>query len=147
ARPGVAHLPEVVVSAELEDLVGRDEAPPYVVRFIVARDALLSSKNRYDQPFGWEFPDLSQERPRERDCLPFEVITEREVAEHLEKGVVPQRRPDVVEVIVLAAYPHALLRGRGPCVGAAFAAEEHILELVHPGVREEQRRVVGRYQG
>ena len=45
---------------------------------------------------------------------------------------------------MLAADPHALLRGGRPLVVAPLPAEEHVLELVHPGVGEQQRRVVGR---
>ena len=58
----------------------------------------------------------------------------------------PERRPDVVEVVVLAADAHALLRRRGARVRALLLAEEHVLELVHPGVGEEQRRVVVRHE-
>ncbi len=54
----------------------------------------------------------------------------------------PERRPDVVEVVVLAADAHALLRRRRPLVVARLLPQEHVLELVHPGVGEEQRRVV-----
>ena len=57
-----------------------------------------------------------------------------------------ERRPDVVEVVVLAADAHALLRRRRARVVALLAAEEHVLELVHPGVGEEQRRVVVRHE-
>ena len=56
------------------------------------------------------------------------------------------RRADVLEVVVLAADAHALLRRGRARVVARLAAEEHILELVHAGVREEQRRVVVRHE-
>src|SRR5205823_625920 len=71
-------------------------------------------------------------------------VAEREVPEHLEKRVVAMRRPDVIEVVVLAADAHHLLRRRRARVVAPLAAEEHVLELVHAGVREEQRRIVSR---
>ncbi len=58
----------------------------------------------------------------------------------------PERRPDVVEVVVLAADAHALLRRRRARVGALLAPEEDVLELVHPRVGEEQRRVVARHE-
>src|SRR5262245_39830279 len=58
----------------------------------------------------------------------------------------PERRPDVVEVVVLAADPHALLRRRRAPVRPVLVAEKDVLELVHPGVREQQRRVVARYE-
>jgi hypothetical protein len=89
---------------------------------------------------------LGQQLPGQRDRLGLEVVAEREVAEHLEERVVPQRRPDVVEVVVLAAHAHALLRRRRARVVALLAAEEDVLELVHPRVREEQRRVVARHE-
>jgi hypothetical protein len=40
----------------------------------------------------------------------LEIVAEREVAEHLEEGVMTRGIADVVEVIVLAAGAHALLR-------------------------------------
>src|SRR6185295_2926791 len=52
------------------------------------------------------------------------------------------RVADVLEVVVLAAGPDALLRRRGAHVGPLVEAEEDVLELVHPGVGEEQGRVV-----
>jgi hypothetical protein len=58
--------------------------------------------------------------------------------------VVPERRTDVLQVIVLAADAHALLRGGRTRVVARLPAKEDVLELVHPGVGEEQRRVVVR---
>ena len=50
---------------------------------------------------------------------------------------------DVVEVVVLASRPDALLRRRGSHVVPPLASREDVLELVHPGVGEEQRRVLG----
>ena len=53
---------------------------------------------------------------------------------------------NVVEVVVFAAGPHALLTARSRVVGPLFAAEEDILELVHARVDEEQRGILGRNQ-
>ncbi len=53
---------------------------------------------------------------------------------------------DVVEVVVLAARAHALLRRRGPWNGARLLACEHVLELHHAGVGEHQGRVVARHE-
>ena len=47
---------------------------------------------------------------------------------------------------MLAADAHAFLAARGARVVALFLAEEHVLELVHPGVGEQQGRVVLRHQ-
>ena len=52
---------------------------------------------------------------------------------------------DVVEVVVLAAGPDALLRVGRPLVGPGAGAEEDVLELVHAGVGEQQRRIVERH--
>ena len=51
---------------------------------------------------------------------------------------------DIFEVVVLAAGAHAFLRRRGARVFALLEAQEHVLELVHPGVGEQQRGVVRR---
>ena len=96
---------------------------------------------------GIEPPLLGQQVPRQLDRVLLEVVAEREVAEHLEERVMAQRGPDVVEIVVLAADAHALLRRRGARVVALLAAEEHVLELVHPGVGEQQRRIVAGQQG
>ena len=55
-------------------------------------------------------------------------------------------RPDVVQVVVFAAHTHALLRRGGALIGATLLAKKEVFELVHPGVGEQQRRVVGRHQ-
>ena len=56
------------------------------------------------------------------------------------------RVADVVEIVVLAARANALLRGCGARVIALFLAGENLFELVHAGIGEKQRRVVGRNQ-
>ncbi len=74
----------------------------------------------------------------------FEVVAEAPVAEHFEKGVMPAGAADIVEIVVLAAGADAFLGVGGAGVGAFFLAEEDRLELVHPGVGEEQRGIVER---
>src|SRR5262249_26614180 len=71
----------------------------------------------------------------------------REIPEHLEERVMPEGRADVVEVVVLAADAHYFLRCRRARVVTLLAAEEDVLELVHPGVGEKQRRIVAGDQG
>ena len=44
--------------------------------------------------------------------FPFEIVAKGEVAEHLEKGVMPGRVAHVFQIVVLAAGPYAGL-GRG----------------------------------
>ena len=85
-----------------------------------------------------------QQLPGVADGVALEVVAEAEVAQHLEEGVVARGVADVVQVVVLATGAYALLAGRGARIGALVEAQEHILELVHPGVGEQQRRVVAR---
>jgi hypothetical protein len=144
ARPagaGVAHLPEVVLVAEAVDAgVGeaRHLAPvlPRLVVGVVDRDA---------EPFRIEGQPLlaGDELPGEGDRVALEVVAEGEVPQHLEEGVVPLGEPHLLEVVVLAAGADALLHRRGSAVVALLDALKDALELVHPGVGEQQRRVVG----
>src|SRR5262249_48665188 len=53
----------------------------------------------------------------------------------------------VLEIVVLASRPHALLRGGRAHVVARLLAEEHAFELDHARVGEEQRRVLGGHEG
>ena len=142
ARAGVAHRPEVVGCAQFADVFGGHEVAPAGVRLVVARDARLALEDGDAQSLLRQSPHLGEEVPGQRDGVLLEIVAEREVAEHLEEGMVSQRRADVLEVVVLAAHPHALLRRRRPRVGARLAAEEQVLELVHPRVGEEQRGIV-----
>src|SRR4029450_9651528 len=110
AGPGVAHRPEVVGHAELADMrLGEKIAPP-LVGLIVPRDALLALEDGGVELRGIESPFFGEERPRQLDGVLLEIVAEREVTEHFEERVVPQRRPDVLEIVVLAADAHALLR-------------------------------------
>ena len=70
------------------------------------------------------------------------VIAERPVAQHLEPRQVPSVAAHLVKVVVLAAHAHAGLDRDGTAVAALFLAQEHILELVHPGVGEQQGGVI-----
>jgi hypothetical protein len=87
---GIAHRPEVVGHAELADLTLGEEPTPHAVRLVIARDALFALEHRRDQAFGIELPLLGEKRPRQRDRLVLEVVSEREVAEHLEERVMAQ---------------------------------------------------------
>ena len=53
---------------------------------------------------------------------------------------------DVLQIVVFAAGAHAFLRRGGARVVALLDAEKNVLELVHPGVGEQQRGVVLRDQ-
>ena len=53
---------------------------------------------------------------------------------------------DVLQIVVLAAGAHALLRSGGAVVVAALHAEKYVFELVHARVGEQQGGVVRRNQ-
>ena len=90
ARAGVAHGPEVLVHPHLRDLVVGDQALPDRVRLVVARDPGLAREHGGEELLRRQPPHVGQERPRERDGLRLEVVAEREIAEHLEEGMVSQ---------------------------------------------------------
>ncbi len=54
--------------------------------------------------------------------------------------------PDVVQVVVLTAGAHAFLARCSGVVGPPLASEKDVLELIHAGIDEEKRRVLGRNQ-
>src|SRR6266403_1651788 len=89
------------------------------------------------------------------DCFTLEVwklITDhshrakREIAQHLEKCVMPLRKPHIFQIVVLPARAHALLCRRRLVVIALFQPQKHVLELVHPRIREQQRGIPMRHQ-
>ena len=143
AWAGLGHLPEVVVVPR------RDVAPPCdplrrqadflgpdLVRLVVI------GVGGGGQPLWSDAEVVGQELPGPADRLALEVVTEAPVAEHLEEGLVARGAPDLLEVVVLARHPQAWLRVDGPGVVTLLLAGQHPLELDHPGVHEEQRRVV-----
>jgi hypothetical protein len=143
AGAGFAHLPEVVLFIEPEDAALRHAGDllPKQLGLVI-----LAEYREVEAVFG-DAVILRDQIPGKRDGVGLEVVSEREVAEHLEERMVPPRVAHVFEVVVFASRADALLRGRGPCVVALLGAEEHVLELIHSGVGEEQSRIVGRHQG
>ena len=142
ARTGVAHRPEIVARADAAEAacVHADVAQPDALGFVVFfihRDPQALRRQR-------EF--AGQQLPRKRDGFGFEVVAETEVAEHLEEGVMARGVADIFEVVVLAAGAHTALRGHRARRGAGLIAEEHILELHHPRIGEQQGRVIPRHQ-
>ena len=88
---------------------------------------------------------LGQKLPGVSDGFLLKIRPETEVPQHLEEGVVPWRLADVVEVVVLAARTDAFLAGGGAGSGRLLDPDKDVLKLVHPGVCEQKRRVVLRY--
>ena len=142
AGAGVAHRPEIVVGGDADD-----------ARFRQAGDALPQAEglvvvviDGHPQPVLRQAEFLGDQVPGELDRQRLEIVAEREIAEHLEEGVMARGVADVVEVVVLAAGAHAFLRGDGAVVGPPLDAGEDVLELHHAGVGEHQRRIVARHE-
>src|SRR6266511_2013826 len=144
AGPRVPHRPEVLLLPEAQD------ARPGKVPFPEKGGLVVVGEDGRPEALGLEAVSLlpvRQQLPGEGDRLVLEVVAEGEIAEHLEEGEVASRVADVVEVVVLAPRAYALLRARGAAVVALLPAGEDILELVHPRVGEEERRVLRRDEG
>ena len=142
ARPGIAHRPEIVACRDADDAVVRqpgDLLPQLRRLFVFGIDGHQEFFRRQAV-----FPGHQVPRQFDRDVL--EIIAEREIAEHFEKRVVARRVADVFQVVVLAAGAYATLRRHRAGVRTLVLAGEHILELHHARVGEQQGRVVMRHQ-
>ena len=142
ARAGIAHAPEIVGGRDADDAAVRQagDALPQVGGLVVL------GIDRGQQPVGGKAELPGHHGPGELDRQRLEIVAEREIAEHLEEGVVPRGVADIVEVVVLAAGPDHLLRGGGARVRARLLSGEDVLELDHAGIGEQQRRIVARHQ-
>ena len=147
ARPDVGHAPPVLLVA-LGEVAPADEALLGQAD-LVAPDLegeVVRRVGRGRQPFARDAQVARQEVPRVVDRLALEVVAEAPVAEHLEERVVTRRATDLLEVVVLAGHAQDALVVDRPRVAALLGARQDVLELDHPGVREEQRLVARGHQ-
>ena len=142
AGTGVAHGPEIIMRGDADDaLVGQaGDLLPETGRIVVG---MIDGD---EKPRGIEAELPRDQVPGQFDGDILEIVAERKIAEHLEKGVMARGVADIVEIIVLAAGAHAFLRRHGARVIALFQAGEDVLELHHAGIGEHQRRVVARHE-
>ena len=134
AGAGLAHGPEIVRGRDAYDaLFGQpcDPAPEPVGLVVLGED-------RDHEALFRQAVVLRDQPPGEFDGALLEVVAEREVAQHLEEGVMARGVADVVEVVVLAARAHAFLGGGGTPIRPGLGAGEDVLELHHAGVGEHQ---------
>ena len=142
AGPGVAHGPEVVLLAAAQDPLRRQSRQPDPeVRRLVVLPEHGGEEIRRRQP-----PDPGDQFPGGLDRLFLEIVAEGEVPQHLEERVMAGARADVLQVVVLARHPQALLGGHRARRVRLLHAEEVVLELDHAGVDEQQGRIVSRHQ-
>ncbi|SBT10051.1 hypothetical protein PROAA_370005 [Candidatus Propionivibrio aalborgensis] len=147
AGAGVAHHPEVVrsvarplVVADANNALCRD-ADHRVPDFV---SLIVLGIYRDPQSLLWQLVDIDQQFPGVLDGIELEVVAEREIAEHLEEGVMARGVANVFKIVMLAAGPNALLRSCCAIVGPLVEAQEYILELVHPGIGKQQGRILMR---
>ncbi len=131
-------MPVVVLESTLLDALTRDaDLLPEVDRLLVSVEGchpdLVTVESETALGLG-----LGDQFPGHLDGALLEVVTEREVAEHLEEGAVAGGLADLLDV----EGTHALLCRDGPAVGGLLVAHEVGLERHHAGVDEEQRRIV-----
>ena len=147
AGAGVGHLPEVVrcvlgalVVTNAHDALGRYAhfLGPDIVGLVI-----LLVHGDPELVLG-QAVDTGEQLPGVLDGVLLEVIAKRKITEHFEKRVMARGIADVLQVVVLAAGAHAALRAGGAGIGTRFLADEHVLELHHARVDEQQRRVVAR---
>jgi hypothetical protein len=148
ARPRLSHLPEVVRVAQPVNPLVREpcDLHPEVVGNLVFPEPELRISREHTDPetLRVDFQVFEDELPGELDGAFLEVLAEREVAEHLEESVVPGGVAHLLEVVVLAACPYALLARHRAGIRPALEALKHPLELHHTSVGEEEGRIVRR---
>jgi hypothetical protein len=148
ARPGLpGGAPEVVGAREGHDPLARDPlAQPRTDGDLVHTEAETGVTREHGGPqaLGLEAELVDDELPGVIDRTVLEVVTEREVAEHLEHRRVAGGQPDLVEIGVLAAGAQALLHRREARCGRLLGAGEVRLQRLHPGGDEQRGRILGR---
>src|SRR5439155_14479724 len=134
-RPGDAHPPEVIFGAASDDPFGGnpDHVLPYRHRIFI-----VDVRGHPHTP-GIEAERPGRQLPRPADRILFEVVAEREVPEHLEKGLVPRRKPDVLDVV---RTDRLLTAGCARELHRPLAAEIR-LERHHPSDGEKKARILG----
>ena len=132
---------------ETQNFVGRRaDLFPELFRVLIRSNFIVAAKDREPKPPRIHLQFIHHKVPRKLDRVFLEVIAEAEIAEHLKKRLMPRRLADFVEVVVLAARAQTFLRRASADIIALLQTKKHILELIHAGVGEKQRRIVRRQQ-
>lgn len=103
-------------------------------------------KDGYGQAVFGQAEFFGDQFPGPGNGIVFEIVAEREVAEHFKKRVVADGVADVVKVVVFAAGADGFLRCGCAGIVAFFIAGKDMFELHHAGVGKHQGRVIIRNQ-
>jgi hypothetical protein len=132
AGTGVAHGPKIVRFVQAQYLIFRNA-------FLCMPDIpgnIIITEHGHPEPL-WVHTEVPCEQfPGKMDRFFLEIIAEREVAQHFKKSMMAERMSHILEIVVLAAYPHAFLTGGGSPVWSGLVSQKDILELVHARIRE-----------
>jgi len=139
AWPAGSHrAPEVVAARETHHAFTRHaHGLPVLNRLDIRLYALITLEVRDPQSVRIELEVVTRELPGELDGALFEIVSHREVAEHLEEGAVPGGQTHLVYV----GGAEALLQAGEPATGRLGQPHEIGLELLHARRGEEHRRV------
>ena len=142
ARAIITHRPEIIFGGNADDAFGgnaRDLAPK-IECFVVC------VINRDEQLIFGKAPFAGQQIPGVGDRLILEIVAERKISQHLEKGMMPRGIANIVQIIMLAAGAHAFLAAGCTRHRALLKPGEYVFEWHHPRVGKHQRWVVIRHQ-
>ena len=144
AGAGLPHLPEIVVLVSEQDALCGEMLEPCLAGLLVEGGAVFGAAFEHCciKEFGIDAVNLGKEFPGPVYGFGLEVVAETPVAQHLEHCMVIGVMSYFFKVVVLAAHAETLLAvGRAAHLRRAVAQED-VLELIHAGVGEHQRRII-----
>jgi tetratricopeptide (TPR) repeat protein len=138
ARAGIAHFPEVGLSAKAHDAVlGKSRnAGPDLRRFVIV---LI---DRHKETVHRKLPNLGQKLPSPGNCLFLVIVSKGPIAEHFKKGVMVCVAAHFIQIIVFSRNANALLGIGHALIGFGIVAQEAGFELVHSRIDEHQGRII-----
>ena len=142
ARPRIPHGPEIVGRRNTHDfgIAQSGNFLPERVRLVIL------VIDRHHQTRGIETVFFGDQVPGKFDRTFLEIITEGEIAQHLEERMMPRRIADIIEIIMLAARAHTFLRCRSRRVRTLLDTGKNVFKLHHAGISEHQCRIITRNQ-
>jgi hypothetical protein len=109
-RASRSHFPEIVLFATSNDSFRRQVLKPQIAGFVVAGRLLIALKVSRIESVRIQLKLADQTLPRHINGFLFEIISKTPVAEHFKESVVVNILANIVQVVVLASRPNALLR-------------------------------------